>query len=338
MSRLRLFLCGAGNPEGVRLAIRANARDRLWEEIILLDDDPSRHGEQQMGVSVAGGFSMLAHADPALSEVVSLIARTTRRRRDARARIAEYGIPWAPLVAADVDLFGAEVGGDLIAYPHATIGPGARIGEGAVVFMGAAVGHECQLEDHCIVASNAVLNARVRLGAGVYVGSNAVVLPEITIGDDVVIGAGAVVIDHVPAGATVVGRIGEVVRAAAAPGLGSGPVAALDSVELGILLDALWCEQLGVAQVLPTRSFFEDGGTSLDALRLALRIESATGLPVSAVDLFHYPTINAMRMHLSPDPVVLEPTSLDRAQRRAELRRGVVGRISSNAATQGAPK
>jgi sugar O-acyltransferase (sialic acid O-acetyltransferase NeuD family) len=324
----RLYLCGAGNPEGVRLAIRTNARERLWDELILLDDDPSRHGERQMGVTVAGAFGMLAQADPATSEVVNLIARTTRRRRDARARIAQYGIPWAPLISTDVDLLGAEVGRDLIAYQHATIGPGVRIGEGAVVFMGATIGHECQVQDHCIVASNAVLNARVRLGTGVYIGSNAVVLPEIAIGDEAVIGAGAVVIDDVPAGATVVGGIGEIVRPATATAPAARAVAPLDATALGALLHALWCEQLGVAQVQPTRSFFEDGGSSLDALRLAQRIESATGLPVSAVDLFQYPTLNALRAHLSPDPATNGPTTLDLAQRRAELRRGLGRRPS----------
>src|SRR5690606_9970448 len=110
MSRLRLFLCGAGNPEGVRLALRVNARDRLWEEIILLNDDTWSLGELQMGVTVAGRFGLLAHAYRGLTEVANVVGRTTRRRRHARARIAEYGITWAPLVAADVDLLGAEVG------------------------------------------------------------------------------------------------------------------------------------------------------------------------------------------------------------------------------------
>lgn len=315
MSR-QLFICGAGNPEGVRLAIRVNERTRRWSEIILLDDDPARLGAQQLGLAVAGPFARLAEADPAQSEVVNLIARTTRRRRDARARIAAYGIPWATLISRDVDLLGATVGSDLIAYQHATIGPDAHVGEGAVIFMAATVGHECQVGDHCVVAANAVLNARVRLGDGVYVGSNAVVLPEIEIGADATIGAGAVVIDHVPAGSTVIGGLSDTVRTEAPEQSGT-------PLDLTATLHALWGEVLGIAQVPTSRNFFDLGGSSLQALRLAQRIEAATGLPVCAVDLFHYPTLAELDAHLRGDPGAPDRSALDAAQQRAALRRGL---------------
>ena len=316
----RLVICGAGNPEGVRLAIRVNERAHRWDEIIVLDDNPARLGERQMGVPVAGPFDLLADVDPTASEVVNLIARTTRRRRAARARIAAYGLPWATLISRDVDVLGAHVGGDLIAYQHATLGPDARIGEGVVVFMSATVGHECRVGDHCVIAANAVLNARVQLGTGVYVGSNAVVLPEIEIGDDATIGAGAVVIDHVPAGATVVANVGEVVSAATAT-----PAAVPAEGDIGTSLHRLWCEMLGVDHVPGSRNFFDLGGNSLMALRLAQRIEAATGLPVCAVDLFHYPTLDELRTHLTGDPAA-QGAVLDAAQRRAELRRGLLRR------------
>jgi sugar O-acyltransferase (sialic acid O-acetyltransferase NeuD family) len=313
----RLFLCGAGNPEGVRLAIRVNERDHRWTEILLLDDDPARLGQQQLGISLSGPFECLTEADPNESEVVNLIARTTQRRRDARIRIAAYGIPWASLVSTDVDLLGASVGGDLIAYQHSTIGPEAHVGDGAVVFMGATVGHECNVGDHCIIAANAVLNARVRLGEGVYVGSHAVVLPEIEIGANAVIGAGAVVIDNVPAGATVVGGIGDVVRRSADAVHGSAPV------DIGATLHRIWCEVLGADHIPQTRNFFDAGGTSLMALQLAQRIEGATGLPVCVVDLFHYPTLMELSAHLGGDAASRGQPALAEAQRRAGLRRGL---------------
>ena len=322
----RLFICGAGNPEGVRLAIRVNERSHRWDEITVLDDDPARLGEHQMGIRVAGPFSLLADANQTDSEVVNLVARTTRGRRAARERIAAYGIPWATLISRDVDLLGADVGSDLIAYQHATLGPEARLGEGVVVFMSATVGHECRVGDHCVIAANAVLNARVQLGTGVYVGSNAVILPEIEIGDNAIIGAGAIVIDHVPAGATVVAGLGEVVSSATA----TEAVAPLDG-DLGTSLQRLWCEILGVDHVVGSRNFFDLGGNSLMALRLAQRIEAATGLRVCAVDLFHYPTLDALRDHLTADPAARNAVG-DAAQRRAELRRGLlrrdVGRVA----------
>ncbi|HJV35314.1 hypothetical protein, partial [Geomonas sp.] len=60
-----LYLCGAGNPEGVRLALSVNAVRQRWERLLILDDDPSKHGRSLLGVEVAGPFSLLEKADPA---------------------------------------------------------------------------------------------------------------------------------------------------------------------------------------------------------------------------------------------------------------------------------
>ena len=49
-----LFLCGAGNPEGVRLAIRINERERRWSRIVLLDDDRGKQG-RVLGIDRARG-------------------------------------------------------------------------------------------------------------------------------------------------------------------------------------------------------------------------------------------------------------------------------------------
>lgn len=315
----RLFLCGAGNPEGVRLALRVNARDRRWDELVLLDDDPTVLGRAHLGLRVAGPFTRLAQADAAADGAVNLVARTTARRRAARDRIGAHGIPFVPLISGDVDLLGATVGSDLMAYPNATIGPDAVVGEGVVVFMGAVVGHECQVGHHCVLAANSVLNARVRLGDGVYVGSGAVILPEVAVGANATIGAGTVVIADVPEGATVVGTIGEVM----APGTTPLPTAA--TLDLETVLHGAWCETLGVPAVDPSRNFFDLGGTSLLALRLAQRIGVLTGRRVPSLVLFEHPTLASLHAHLAGGTVDGDPgpsgSQLGQAERRAALRR-----------------
>lgn len=288
----RLYLCGAGNPEGVRLAIRVNERLHRWDDLVLLDDDPARLGQSQLGVPVAGPFALLERADPVESEAMNLIARTTARRRAAAARISEWSVPFAQVVSPDVDLLGAEVASDLVAYQNATIGPEVTIGRGSVVFMGAAVGHECAVGDYCVLAANSVLNARVRLGDGVYVGSNAVVLPEIEIGAGATIGAGAVVIDDVPAGATVVAGMAEIVHA-------GGPGTRAEApADIAAAITPLWCDVLGVERVDPRQNFFDAGGTSLLALRLLQQIEGATGVALRPVDLYQHSSLAAMIAHL----------------------------------------
>jgi sugar O-acyltransferase (sialic acid O-acetyltransferase NeuD family) len=200
-----LYLCGAGNSEGIRLALRINEDQRRWERIVLLDDDPAKHGRSILGFEVAGPFDLLREVDPEHAEVVNLVARSTAGRWSARERVQRYGVPFAPLIHPSVDAFGADLARDLIVYHNATVGPEVSIDEGSVIFMGGVAGHESRMGRCCVVAPNAVLNARVVLGDGAYVGTGAAILPEVTIGPWATVGAGSAVLRNVPAGATVMG-------------------------------------------------------------------------------------------------------------------------------------
>lgn len=200
-----LYLCGAGNPEGVRLALTINAAQKRWERIILLDDDPSKHGQSILGVEIAGPFTALEQADPASSEVVNLVARTTNKRQSALLKIQAYGLPFASLIDAGVDMTGVDVGKDITVYRNVLFCANATVDEGSVFFAGAIVGHGCRLGRCCVVAPGAVINARVELGDGVYIGTNASILPDLKIGAWATIGANSAVVQDVPAGATVMG-------------------------------------------------------------------------------------------------------------------------------------
>ncbi len=201
----RLYLCGAGNPEGVRLALSINEAQKRWERIILLDDNPSKHGQSILGVEIAGPFTVLERADPASAEVVNLVARTTSKRQSALNKILAYGLPFASLIDPGVDMTGVDVGKDITIYRNVLFCANATAEEGSVFFAGAIVGHGCRLGRCCVVAPGAVINARVELGDGVYIGTNASILPELKIGAWATIGANSAVVRDVPAGATVMG-------------------------------------------------------------------------------------------------------------------------------------
>ena len=200
-----LYLCGAGNPEGVRLALNINRAQSRWDRIIVLDDDPSKHGQLILGVEIAGPFTALEQADPASNEVSNLVARTTRVRQSARRKIQAYGLPFASLIDPGVDITWVEFGRDITVYRNASFCANATVDEGSVILGGAMVGHGCRLGRCCIVAPGAVINARVELSDGVYVGTNASILPDLKIGPWATIGANSAVVQDVPAGATVMG-------------------------------------------------------------------------------------------------------------------------------------
>ncbi len=320
-----LYLCGAGNSEGVRLALAINDVHGRWDRIVLLDDDPAKYGHSLLDVKVKGPFAELARAS-AGSETANLVARTTAGRRAASESIRSYGLPCATMVHPEIDLRGVELGEDLIVYHHTTLGPESCVGDGSVVFMGAIVGHECRMGRGCVLAANAVLNARVQLGEGVYVGTNATVLPEVSVGDGATIGAGSVVIEDVPAGATVMGVPARVLTPLRDPG-DVQPVepvvehepsgAGLAALEEGI--HRVWQEVLKRECVPPDANFFDVGGDSLTALQLYERLREVGSAPHSPTDLFRFPTVRALARHLAE-------RSGERGARRPGRARGALRR------------
>lgn len=204
-----LYLCGAGNSEGVRLALTINKHQSRWDQIILLDDDPAKHGQSVLGVEIAGPFSRLEQADANSAEVANLVTRSAAKRWSARRKIEDYDLPFATLISPSVDIVDVDLCKDVIVYQNATVGPQVSIDEAAVIWMGAGVGQECRLGRCCVVGPHAVINGRVHLGEGVYVGPNATILPEVKVGPWATIGAGSAVFQDVPAGATVIGVPGK---------------------------------------------------------------------------------------------------------------------------------
>jgi sugar O-acyltransferase (sialic acid O-acetyltransferase NeuD family) len=206
-----LYLCGAGNPEGVRLALNINQATKRWDQIIVLDDDPAKQGRLILGVKVEGPFTLLEQADPASAEVSNLVARTTKGRQSVRAKIQAHGLSIVQLIAPGVDISWVKLGKDITIYSNALCYANSTIEEGSVVFGGAIVGHGSHVGPCCVLAPGAVVNARVQLDEGVYVGTNASVLPDVKVGAWATIGGNSLVIKDVPPGTTVMGVPAQVI-------------------------------------------------------------------------------------------------------------------------------
>jgi sugar O-acyltransferase (sialic acid O-acetyltransferase NeuD family) len=307
-----LYLCGAGNPEGVRLALAINRRQRRWDDILLLDDDPGKWGRSILNVEIVGPFSVLQQVDIAGAQVANLVARTTEKRWRARQEILEHGVPPASLIDPAIDLEGVTLGTDLLAYQHAILGPEASIGDSSVVFMGAVIGHESTVGRGCVVAANSVLNARVTLEDGVYVGTNATVLPEVRVGAGATVGAGSVVVQDVAPGWTVMGVPAQAIMARDAPGVWDEgkhassrrkpePIqaAALRTLDphaspVEVTIARCWAEALHGDAIGRRDNFFEVGGNSLAALRIAAALKHQFGVDVPLTAFCTHPTIAQM--------------------------------------------
>jgi len=297
-----LYLCGAGNSEGVRLAQRVNAAGPRWQRLVLLDDDPHKHGRALLGVPIEGPIDALAGAPPG-AQAVNLVARRTQSRAAVHARIAASGVPFATLVHPGVDAADSELGDGVLIYEQAILSPETKLGDGACVLVRGLVGHGATVGANCVIAPGAVLNARVVLGERVYVGSNASVLPDVRVGDGATIGANTMVAQDVPAEASVLGVPGQILaappaRAAAgeaAAGEPPGPAAGDLELQLLEVLHAV----LGHDRAGPTDHFFEVGGTSLRALQFVEAVRTATGHEVPLPLFYSSSTVRELARHLA---------------------------------------
>jgi hypothetical protein len=103
-----------------------------------------------------------------------------------------------------------------------------------------------------------------------------------------------------------------------------------EAAELERKVVAVWRDVLGLSSLASDETFFDAGGTSLLAARLACRLENALHRPVSASDLFVYPTPRDLARALrGADPAESdalhtshESTSSSGVEERAARQRG----------------
>ncbi len=100
------------------------------------------------------------------------------------------------------------------------------------------------------------------------------------------------------------------------PELGETFVTAETDIEK--LIAGIWQDVLHVDQVGIYDNFFDLGGHSLLIIQVQEKIRQALDQPISVVDLFRHPTINAIARHLSHQED--EAPSLQKSYTRAELR------------------
>lgn len=301
-----LYLCAAGNPEAVRLALTVNDATRRWDRIVLLDDDADKHGREIMGVPVVGPFAALAdHKDG--DEAVNLVARSTRGRDGARAKIESFGIELASLVDPSVDLRGTTLGRAVTIYAGSVVSALSTVGDHAVVFTQAVLGHGATLGNGAVLAPGAVVNARVRVGDLAYIGSNASVLPDLEVGREATVSACSAVVFDVPEGSTALGIPAEVMGGAApaapvaiSPAQAGAPANATGADHAGFLaeIQAIYGEVLGNPSIGSDANFFDAGGNSTQALKMQGLLRDRLGVPVTIVDIFRFPCPDQLANHL----------------------------------------
>lgn len=205
------LIFGAGAQGRLTLELlRARGGD---DEVLLVDDDPSRHGELVDGVTVVGREELGApgSADDALAVVA---VGDNRARLRIAAELAEAGARFGTLVhPSAVVASSATVDGGSVVFAGAVVQSRAQIGAHVIVNSGAIVEHDCTIEDGASLSPGCCMGGRVHVGAGAFVGVGATLCPRVVVGAGAIVGAGAVVTADVPPDSLVYGVPARVVRA-----------------------------------------------------------------------------------------------------------------------------
>ena len=313
-----LYLCAAGNPDGVRLAIEVNEAEESWDHIVLLDDDTAKHQTEILGIPVIGGFSKLV-AHKSGDEAVNLVARSTKGRDRARSKIEGFGIPLTSLVHPNVNTRGATLGRAVTIYDGCTISALSSVSDHSVVFTRAVLGHGATLGIGAVVAPGAVVNARVNVGERAYIGSNASVLPDLTIGQEATVSACSAAIGDLPDGSTALGVPAEIIDRPSFKISASGADENKTNLHAPVSLSVtqeIFAKILGSKSIGSNENFFDAGGTSKQAIELQVALEQEFGVSISIVDIFRFPSPTHLASHLLSNSQTITQTSETALRRR----------------------
>lgn len=319
-----LYLCAAGNPEGVRLALEVNDAAQRWDRIVLLDDDTDKHGVEILGVPVVGPFGALAN-HRAGDQAVNLVARSTKGRDGARAKIESFGIPLVSLVHPSVDVRGATIGRAVTIYAGCTISALSTVGDHAIIFTQAVLGHGALLGVGAVLAPGAVINARVRVGDRAYIGTNASVLPDLEVGKDATVSACSAALGDVPAGCIALGVPAEIMGGPEPETLPSTVEEGADDAEASAdasafleKVQAVFSQILNKPSIGSHTNFFDAGGNSKQALEVQVLLRKTLGVQVAIVDIFRFPSPDQLATHLFGGAI--KPSGLSQAAIRRRRR------------------
>lgn len=92
----------------------------------------------------------------------------------------------------------AEIGENVIIFPHAVIEPRAKIGNGVFVRSSAYISHETEVGAFSYLAPRCAFSGKIKTGEHCFFGTNSTVRDSVQIGNDVIVGAGAVVLKNLP--------------------------------------------------------------------------------------------------------------------------------------------
>jgi sugar O-acyltransferase (sialic acid O-acetyltransferase NeuD family) len=203
----KVVIIGAGGfgREVLDIFEEDNKKEKRWNILGFIDDNPEIQGKKIRGYPVLGGVEwFLTPEAKGVKTVVAIGDNKVRKKVVERAEA--YGAEFCNIIHPSV-----------IMTPHVKLGKGViiaagciltnniTIGNHVIINLDVTIGHDTVIEDFVNLAPGVHINGNNRIEEGVFVGSGAVTIQNIKIGKWSIIGAGAVVVNDIPERVVAVG-------------------------------------------------------------------------------------------------------------------------------------
>jgi sugar O-acyltransferase (sialic acid O-acetyltransferase NeuD family) len=202
------FIYCAG--EQARVALDSLRRGSGIDDLVLLDDDESLHGQTVGGAEVVGGTEYLADLDPLTDTGLVAYGKSSGGRVRLGEQLGDRGFDLFSVVDPDATVSDAATLGDGVTVnATAYVGPDVVVEDLVLIDSAANVSHDTVLRRGTTVTPGAILAGGVTVGEEAYLGAGATVRDHVTVGAGAVVGMGATVVEDVPPGETVIGTPAE---------------------------------------------------------------------------------------------------------------------------------
>lgn len=194
----KLILFGAGGH--CRSVLDCIDRNQ-FDDIVILDPDPSLWGTHLTNILIAGNDDMrinLFHQGFRHAFITVGGTKANRIREKIAFRLEAEGFAF-PIIQSR----------NAIISTDSTIAPGVFIGNGAIINTGTEIGrfaiintgsiidHDCRIGEFCHVAPGVVMSGQVTIGAYSHIGTGSSIRQSVTIGMNTTIGVGSAVIKDI---------------------------------------------------------------------------------------------------------------------------------------------
>ncbi len=194
-------------------------RQREYECVGFLDDDPQTWNQQLNGVLVLGALDTARqYPDCYLVNGIGSV-RNFWAKREIIARTCAPRERFETIIHPTASISRtARLGCGVVVFPHVTIASHAVIDDHVIILPSSVISHDDRIGDYTCITSGVCISGGVVIGQACYLGTNASINSNIQIEDHCLVGMGSVVLSNVAANSVVVGNPARFLRQTLAKG------------------------------------------------------------------------------------------------------------------------